>query len=78
MKVETPSGDFLVHKGNEFGGSGGNTVVTPASDMSSAWKESGTYSLPPSLLLLHHLVPSPNTLLKVLGKMSQELKCRTM
>ena len=41
MKVETAGGDFLVHKGNDFGGSGGNTVVVPASDISSAWKESG-------------------------------------
>jgi len=41
MKVETGHGDFLVHKGKDFGGTGGDTVVTPAENMSSAWKETG-------------------------------------
>ena len=44
--VTTASGDrYLVHKGDGYGKSGGQTVVTDACHMSDQWKTTGTQSV---------------------------------
>ncbi len=45
--VTTDSGSYLIHQGKEYGKTS-DCVITPASNMSTNWKTSGTESKPES------------------------------
>lgn len=62
--------DFLIHKGNNFGGEGGQTIIEVASNMSDNWSTDGDRKTCPEQTI-GKLIDAGGTEYKVWGKNCQ-------